>query len=151
MKIRELEEKDFESLSKLILSVYEDTPSALTFEGRPSAAQLDELMRKKAEGLRNKSIVDLVAVEGGRVVGDCEIVKTTGSGGTIGIIVDEAYRERGLGQKLLERSVEKAREIKVLEVYAEIDADNEEAVEFFAKCGFREQVEGNGLVMVRNL
>lgn len=151
MKIRELEEGDFAGLSELILTVYDETPYATTFERRPSAAELEELMRKKIQGLRDKSIVDFVAVDGGKVVADCEIVKATDTGGILGIIVAKEYRGRGTGRTLLERSLEKAKEIKMLEVYTEIDERNESAVAFFAGCGFKEQQGEKPLTMVRVL
>jgi N-acetylglutamate synthase-like GNAT family acetyltransferase len=151
MKIKELEERDFAGLSELVLQVYDEMPYAMTFEHRPSQQELAELMQKKIQGMRDRTLVDLVAVEGERVVADCEIVKSTESGGTVGIIVAKDHRRRGIGKRLIERSSEKAKELKMLEVYAEIDERNESAGSFFANCGFKEQVEGRELIMVKSL
>jgi len=151
MQIRELEEKDFEGLCALILQVYDEMPYATTFEKRPDRDMLSELMRRKLEGMRNKTVVDFVAVEGNRVIADCEIAKSTETGGVIGIIVAKDKRRRGLGRRLVEKCLEKAKLQKMLEVYAEIDERNEGAESFFAKCGFEEQEGEDKLVMVRAL
>jgi N-acetylglutamate synthase-like GNAT family acetyltransferase len=151
MKIRELEEGDFAGLSELILAVYDETPYATTFGRRPSAAELDGLMQKKIQGVRDGNVVDFVAVDAGKVVADCEIVKATETGGVLGIIVSKEHRGRGTGRSLLERSLEKAREIKMREVYTEIDDRNAGAAAFFARCGFKEQEGERPLTMVRTL
>lgn len=151
MKIRELEEKDFASLSELILQVYDEAPYATTFGHRPSGQELSELMQKKVQGMRDKKIVDLVAVDGERVVADCEIAKSTETGGVVGIIVAKDRRKKGIGKRLMERCAAKAKELRILEIYAEIDERNEPVASFFAKCGFKEQVGESGLVMLRNL
>ncbi len=151
MQIRELEEKDFGSLRALILSVYDEMPYATTFASRPGGEELDSLMRRKLEGMRESRVADLVAVEGGEIVADCEITKSTESGGVIGIIVAKEHRRRGLGRRLVEKCAAKARQHKMLEVYAEMDDRNEGAAAFFSKCGFREQEGEDELIMVRSL
>ncbi len=151
MQIRELEEADFDSLSELILKVYDEMPYATTFEKRPSAETLSALMRRKLEGMRNRTLADFVAVEGGKVVADCEIVKTTDSGGLVGILVARDHRKKGLGRRLVEKCADRAKLYKMLEVYAEIDERNDGAAAFFSRCGFREQEGEDSLVMVRSL
>lgn len=151
MKIRELEEKDLASLPQLVLSVYDEAPYATTFEHRPTQQELAELMQRKIRGMRDRLLADFVALDGERIIADCEIVKSTDAGGAVGIIVAKEYRKHGIGRKLIERCAEKAKELKMLEIYAEVDERNEAVEAFFAKCGFREQVESKELVMVRDL
>ena len=151
MEIRELEEKDYKGLCSLVLQVYDEVPYATSFEKRPDEQQLSELMQRKLEGMRSRTVVDFVAVEGDRVVADCEIVKSTETGGLIGILVAGDRRRKGLGRRLVERCAEKARLLKMLEVYAEIDDRNAGAAEFFSRCGFREQEGEDALIMIRNI
>jgi RimJ/RimL family protein N-acetyltransferase len=151
MQVRELEERDFTSLCELILQVYDEMPYATTFGKRPSDEELEELMRRKLEGMRDRTRIDFVATLNDRVVADCEITKTTDAGGLIGIIVAKEQRRRGIGKRLVEKCAAKARLQKMLEVYAEIDDRNEGAARFFSRCGFREQEGEDKLVMVRNL
>ncbi len=151
MQIRELEEGDFGSWSSLILSVYDEIPFATTFEKRPSADELAALMKKKLEGMRDRTVVDFVAVDNGGVVADCEIAKSTETGGLIGILVAREQRRGGIGRRLIEKCADRAKLYKMLEVYAEIDDRNEGAAAFFAACGFREQDGEDSLTMIRNL
>lgn len=151
MKIRELEERDFKGLCSLILNVYDEMPYATNFESRPDSAKLESLMSKKLEGMRDRSMVDFVAIKNDEIIGDCEITKSTESGGVIGIIVGRAHRRKGVGRRLVDRCIEKARLHKMLEVYAEIDDRNTGAAAFFERCGFKEQEGEGSLVMVRSI
>lgn len=151
MEIRELEEGDFKGLCALILEIYDEAPYATTFDSRPGEEELESLMRRKIEGMRSRTLADLVAVEGGRVVADCEIVKATETGGVIGIIVAKDHRRRGVGKRLVEKCSEKARLLKMREVYAEVDDKNQNAIDFFSSCGFREQEGEDTLTMLKAL
>ncbi|MCL5239494.1 MAG: GNAT family N-acetyltransferase [Candidatus Marsarchaeota archaeon] len=151
MQIREPDEGDFAGLAALILRIYDEIPFATTFSARPSTEELESIMRKKLDGMRGRTVADLIAIDNGQVIADCEIAKTTDAGGMIGIIVDKAHRGKGLGRRLVERCADKARLFKMLEVYAEVDDRNEGAARFFSRCGFREQEGEESLVLIRHL
>lgn len=54
------------------------------------------------------------------------------------IVVDEQYRGRGVGQKLLDRIYEWAKEVNISEVELSVFSFNETAVKFYENNGFKE-------------
>lgn len=54
-----------------------------------------------------------------------------------GIVVCPAFRNMGLGEKILEMACTYARnQLNLHQLYAEVSADNENSLKLFAKCGF---------------
>ncbi len=53
------------------------------------------------------------------------------------IVVSSAHRDKGIGRKLLDHAIEKARELGVLCLNVKPVARNEEAVSFFHNTGFK--------------
>ncbi len=149
--IRELEAKDFESLRALILSVYDESPSATTFDARPGPEKLGELMQKKLEGMKDGSVVDFVIEEEGEVIADCEIARNDYNEGLVGIIVSKNHRRKGLGRELLETALGKAAYSKIFSAFAEIKNGNKKAGIFFRKCGFEEAEKKPGSVIMKKL
>ena len=59
-----------------------------------------------------------------------------------GVRIDESYREKGLGKKLIEWAIEKAREQGCHMVQLTTDKSRPEALEFYKKLGFSASHEG---------
>ena len=80
----------------------------------------------------------LVAAAGPSVVG--YVVLTTGDGEAelANLAVSPAYRRRGVGEALLQRSLEALRGRDVRRVYLAVRASNEGAVRLYEHFGFRE-------------
>jgi len=142
MEIRELRDADRQSLSLLIARVYKEMPDSMNFSKEPSAQEIEGHVRAKLAGLRSRSLVDMVALEDGSVIADCEIVRR-GAAGVVGIIIADEYRNRGVGRKLLEACMQEAAGIGLRIVYAEIMRTNASAVAFFSGMGFKEHALGN--------
>lgn len=54
-----------------------------------------------------------------------------------GIVVCPAFRNRGMGEKILEMACTYARnQLNLHQLYAEVAANNENSLKLFAKCGF---------------
>lgn len=138
MEIRGILAADREQLCKLILDVYRDSVLAMWFEREPGQEELNELFAYKLKAMRDKMAVDLVAIESGRVIGECEIMIKDGTC-SVGVIVDKQSRSRGIGTKLLSDALGVARSMGVGSAVAEIADSNFGAQSFFRKNGFVEK------------
>jgi RimJ/RimL family protein N-acetyltransferase len=85
-----------------------------------------------------------VAVEGGRVVGWCDITPkeraTMRHCGVLGMGLLPEYRGRGLGRPLMTRSLDAARAFGLARVELTVRVDNPRALALYRKLGF--EVEG---------
>ncbi|VVB76883.1 Acetyltransferase (GNAT) family protein [uncultured archaeon] len=140
METRELRREDKAGLSRLIAETYRELPEAMNFKGRPTPSEIGEVIEWKLASIGRGEMVDRVAVDGGRVVADCEIL-ITGARGIIGIIVDREHRRNGIGKRLSEECTRLAAERGVKAIDAEVMESNKPAVLFFRKMGFKEQAQ----------
>jgi GNAT superfamily N-acetyltransferase len=136
MEIRNLDLQDFRSLFALVLEVYSDTPSAMWFIRRPDEQGFRLIFKGKMEGMMAKDVVDLVAVEDGAIVGECEIVRRKNEVGILGLIVLKSSRKKGIGSALFSKAVEMAEAIGITRLRAEVAEENASAAIFLAKNGF---------------
>ena len=56
---------------------------------------------------------------------------------SFGIIVDEAYRGKGLGSKLMENLLKLAQQENVREIFLTVLSDNVKAIQLYEKHGFK--------------
>jgi ribosomal protein S18 acetylase RimI-like enzyme len=152
MEVRELREKDRAGLSRLIADVERELPEAMNFRSDPGPRLIADVVEWKIGAVRSGAMADFVAVDGGRVVADCEILCGCPNG-VVGIIVDRDHRRRGVGREILERCLARARELGVRTVDAKVMASNSRAIAFFRKMGFEEKgrVAGGAVLMSRDL
>ncbi len=143
MEIRELRRGDVPSLSRLIADVQRELPEAMNFAGAPDPERISESVEWKLEAVRSGDMADLVAMEGGEVVADCEVLRH-GTEGTVGIIVRRGFRGRGIGEALVERCASKARGLGVRIVRARVMESNARAVSFFERLGFEKRTGVSG-------
>jgi len=134
VEIRQFAGSDKEQIKDLVLSVYEDTPEAFFYTHAPSNEELEAMMEEKLRNIGRK-LVDLVALESNKVIGECEIVKA-GSEGRVGILVRKEERRKGVGTALLKAALNMAKAIGIETVIAYIDEKNKIAQSFFEKEGF---------------
>jgi RimJ/RimL family protein N-acetyltransferase len=87
---------------------------------------------------------NFVALDGDRVVGWCDVVPgdrpSTRHCGHLGMGLVAEWRGRGVGRRLIERSLEAARAFPLARVDLWVRADNERAAALYRKVGF--EVEG---------
>ena len=85
-----------------------------------------------------------VAVEGEKVVGWCDILPQRGEGfkhsGTLGMGVLHGYRGKRIGTRLMQATMDAAKEIGLERIELEVYASNTRAYKMYEKWGF--QVEG---------
>jgi ribosomal protein S18 acetylase RimI-like enzyme len=85
-----------------------------------------------------------VALDGDRVVGWCDVTPlgrpAIPHGGVLGIGLLPEWRGRGVGRRLMQRTLEAARDFPLTRVELSVRADNERAIALYRKIGF--EVEG---------
>jgi RimJ/RimL family protein N-acetyltransferase len=82
----------------------------------------------------------VVAVVDGEVVGWCDIRRnareTHAHCGTLGMGIVPAYRDKGLGRRLITAALDAARELGLHRVELHVHADNPRAIALYEKVGF---------------
>jgi len=134
MELRELNDKDLESLIKL----YEQLDGA---NGDFTAEDAREIWRQEIEG--NKKIKYFGAVENGKVISTCYcliIPNLTRLGSSIAfvenVVIDKEYRGQGLGRKVMEMAIEFARKNNCYKVILQSASFRKEAHQFYKNLGF---------------
>jgi ribosomal protein S18 acetylase RimI-like enzyme len=92
----------------------------------------------------------LVAVDGDRVVGWCDITimqrQATKHCGVLGMGVLKEYRNKGIGTRLLAAALEKARTYGLFRIELEVFEDNVRAIRLYERIGFK--IEGKKIAAV---
>ncbi len=136
MNFRDLKEGDFDEFADFVSGIYEDVPQSMWFSGHPSDDDLRTLFEQKLAEMENNKVVDMVATDDNEIIAECEIVKTIGSMGYLGLLVRKEHRRKGIATKLLSLSQEKASGIGIRLIQAEVADDNEPSLGFMSSVGF---------------
>jgi ribosomal protein S18 acetylase RimI-like enzyme len=111
----------------------------LTFLEAPPLEQVRGFVSRGAKG----EFIQLVALEGERLVGWCDIIiyerATMRHGGSLGIGILPEWRGRGIGAQLIAGALAAARKRRLVRVQLHVRADNERAVRLYQKLGFRHE------------
>ncbi len=87
--------------------------------------------------------IQFVALDGGSVVGWCDVIRldrpTTRHAGRLGVGLPPAYREKGLGARLISAVLDEARARGIIRVELHVRADNPRAIRLYEKLGFRHE------------
>ncbi len=136
MEIRPLSHDDMDRLSDFIIDAYESFPQAMWFGSKPSRESLERIFYNKMRGIAERMVSDFVALQGGLVLGECEIVKTGWDSGIVGMVVRKEFLRTRIGTKLLDAASSYAEEIGMRKLRVEVSSDNEGAIKFFIVNGF---------------
>ncbi len=137
MEIRRLDFGDADGIFSLVKEMMGERPDALVPGRIKDRKSFSEIFKAKLVGIMAGEMVDLVAEESGRIIGECEIVKEGAAGGIVGILVARGERRKGIGSMLLMASLEEAIKMGVDEAYAEVMDSNAGAAAFFYRKGFK--------------
>ena len=134
-----LEEQHTEALRSVVDGVAREERYLTVFTAFP----IEDTRRYVAESLKKRRPVFL-ALAGADVVGWCDILEKARDAllhsGVLGLGVDRAYRGRGIGGALLERTLADARAKGFTRIELIVRADNHPAKRLYEKFGFA--VEG---------
>ncbi len=81
----------------------------------------------------------VVAVAGGQLIGMLHVEASRHGFGDLGMLVDRAWRGRGVGSALLAAAAAWARGQGLHKLCLEVFAHNTAAIALYRKCGFREE------------
>jgi ribosomal protein S18 acetylase RimI-like enzyme len=111
-------------------------------------AQIEALPLERIKGFVHESVsnnaAQFVALEGGSVVGWCDIFPDWAHAvqhcGTLGMGVLEPYRGRGIGKQLLSATIAKAFSSGITRIVLEARVDNLPAIKLYERMGFVHEV-----------
>lgn len=135
MIIRKIQESDNQKLAKIIRSCFHDFKVATkgTVYEDPTTDNLSELFKQANSAL-------FVAEVNGELGGCCGIFPTEGlpekCAELVKFYVDKDFRGKGLGKKLMEASIEFAKESGFTSIYIESLPEFSTAVSIYEKQGF---------------
>ena len=92
------------------------------------------------EHWKGKDLLLKVAINDGKVIGfgGLDLVRKEGAPNSdlYGIVVDPAYRKQGIGTLLMNSLINDAKELGIRYIYANLDRENEEGINFLLNLGF---------------
>ena len=152
-QLREGSSEDLAALTKVDVSIDNDWVLYLERRGDPIEQTIELRWRKvKPEGSRRSPLMDeeeltaelqrserlIIAETDGRIVGYLMLGSNWNrTGELVLIIIDRAYRRRGLGQRFVQEAEAYACERGLRALQWEVQTDNRNAIEFAVSQGFR--------------
>lgn len=132
--IRLLREQDFEALLRLFEAVAAERRWIGTEPGFDR-----ERYRASWRGMLRGQGAAFVATDGDSIVGYAGVHPHPEYGNVIGMLVDDAYRGRGIGQALLDRVIAWGRERGLPDISLLVFPHNERALALYRKAGFEQR------------
>ena len=140
--LRNAEESDAEDLIQYLRVVSAETPFLVREpeEITLTVGQEREFLRGKKESERE---LMLIAIANGKHIGNCSVMQL----GTnrryahrcqIGIALYQEFCSRGIGRKMIEVALERAKEAGYEQAELEVIAGNERAISLYKQLGFEE-------------
>lgn len=88
------------------------------------------------ESLQSGQYLFLVAEEDGQVAGYAGLLRVMDEGDVTNVVVDEAYRGKGLGTRLMAALLEEGRDCGMKEFTLEVRVSNQRAIRLYESLGF---------------
>lgn len=88
------------------------------------------------ESLQNGQYLFLVAEEDGQVVGYAGLLRVMDEGDVTNVAVDEEYRGKGLGARLMTALLEEGKNCGIKEFTLEVRVSNQRAIRLYERLGF---------------
>lgn len=110
-------------------------------------AQVQALPLERIEGFVRDNVagdaIQFVALDGGRVVGWCDIfadwAEAVKHGGSVGMGLLPEARGQGVGERLLRACIDKARTKGLTRIYLHVRADSQRAIRLYRRVGFADE------------
>ena len=112
--------KDFEQIKENLQKDFDDFWNANILESE----------------LKNNNSFYLVAKNKNEIVGFIGIIKNVDFVEILNIVVKKDFRNKGIGNKLLQKIIEVVKEIKMQEIYLEVNEKNKNAIKLYEKNNF---------------
>ena len=112
--------KDFEQIKENLQKDFDDFWNANILESE----------------LKNNNSLYFVAKNKNEIVGFIGIIKNVDFVEILNIVVKKDFRNKGIGNKLLQKIIEVVKEIKMQEIYLEVNEKNKNAIKLYEKNNF---------------
>lgn len=133
--VRPLEERDFES----VLLLFDAVAAEKLWIGTEPGFDPERHRAVWRKQLHGDDAAAFVATHGGRVIGYAGTNPHDEYGVILGILIYEQYRGLGVGARLLDRTIEWARERGLAEISLLVFAHNERAIALYRNRGFEQR------------
>ena len=112
--------KDFEQIKENLQKDFDDFWNANILESE----------------LKNNNSLYFVAKNKNEIVGFIGIIKNVDFVEILNIVVKKDFRNKGIGNKLLQKIIEVVKEMEMQEIYLEVNEKNENAIKLYEKNNF---------------
>jgi putative acetyltransferase len=133
---RNIEDRDNKELAELIRSVFREFGVA-----RPGTVYYDPTTDDLYTLFQTQGSIYWIAEDDMKIIGGCGIYPTQnlpeGCAEVVKLYLDALYRKRGIGRKLLEMSIDSARDMGYTQLYLESLPELGQAISLYEKKGFR--------------
>jgi len=133
LKIRQFEWRDVEEINRR-----DNDPEVTKFTGTIPPVPLEKTYENYRKMIDNADIL-LVAEENDKVIGSLEVITEKGGGshvGTIGFSLKKEFWGKGIGTKLAEEGIRKAKERGLKKLVTYIYEPNERSIALMNSLGF---------------
>ena len=113
--------KDFEQIKENLQKDFDDFWNANILEGE----------------LKNDNSLYFVAKNKNEILGFIGIIKNIDFVEILNVVVKKDFRNKGIGNQLLQKIIEVAKEMKMQEIYLEVNEKNENAIKLYKKNNFK--------------
>ena len=106
-----------------------------------SRSDQNEFLARRLSNIENGRIIQLVAEEEGKIVGNADVTKLSGREshvGKLGIGVRSGYRRIGIATKLIEILIRQAKKERLKIILLAVYENNLPAITLYRKLGFKE-------------
>ena len=118
--IEKMNLKDFEQIKKNLQKDFDDFWNANILESE----------------LKNNNSLYFVAKNKNEILGFIGIIKNFDFVEVLNIVVKKDFRNKGIGNKLLQKIIEVVKEMEMQEIYLEVNEKNENAIKLYEKNNF---------------
>jgi len=137
--VRQIKEGDVPGFRAALDSVCRERTFLAALEA-PSEQRAAEFIRKNIE----RGYPQFVAEQEGAIVGWCDAIPGDPTAGTahvgrLGMGVVREFRGQGIGRRLLDATINRARAIGLEKIELSVYASNRPAIALYKKCGFFEE------------
>lgn len=133
---RNIEEKDNPEIAELIRSVFREFNIA-----RPGTVYFDPTTDNLYELFKIKGSEYWIAEDNGKIIGGCGVYPTPGlpegMAELVKLYLNPAYRGKGIGWQLMEKSFDSARKSGFSQLYLESLPELGRAISLYERAGFR--------------
>ena len=141
--IRKAQIADLEPLAETRLQASPFAAGYAIASRKEAGEKLSDLF---CRGIEKGDTVCYLAVENDNIIGSCDVTVRKRLGRGLpkhaylkNLFVDEGYRRRGIGGKLVQACAEEARRWDVCTLALEVENDNDQAARLYERLGFEEK------------